>query len=185
LKNNLSGSLAGNAGFEITGLRKYVFIWVKTPVMTNYIIRTTNLNYSYGSRRVLADVSLAVPAGSIFGFLGLNGSGKTTTIRLLLGINDAHGQHIALFGQGIAGQKLEILKRVGALIETPVLYPHLSGHCNMEIARLARNASKEEVDRVLDMVGIKMTRVAWLKPTRWACVSDWGLHWHCWAIPSF
>jgi len=122
--------------------------------MTNYIIQTANLNYAYGSRSVLADVSLAVPAGSIFGFLGLNGSGKTTTIRLLLGINDARGQQIALFGQSIAGQKLEILKRVGALIETPVLYPHLSGYANMEIARLARNASKPEVDQALNMVGI-------------------------------
>lgn len=122
--------------------------------MTNYIIETFNLHYAYGSRRVLADLSLAVPAGSIFGFLGLNGSGKTTTIRLLLGINEAHGQRIRLFGQSITDQRLEILKRVGALIETPVLYPHLSGNGNMEIARLARNASKAEMDQALHMVGI-------------------------------
>jgi ABC-type multidrug transport system ATPase subunit len=122
--------------------------------MKNCIIQTTNLNYAYGSRRVLDDVSLAVPAGSIFGFLGLNGSGKTTTIRLLLGVNDARGQRITLFGQSITDQRVEILRRAGALIETPVFYPHLSGYGNMEIARLARNASKTEVDQALDMVGI-------------------------------
>lgn len=146
--------LPGVRGSKWLVLRKSYLIRGKIHVMTNFIIQTAHLNYAYGSRQVLVDVSLAVPAGSIFGFLGLNGSGKTTTIRLLLGINEAPGQRIALFGQSIADQKLEILKRIGALIETPVLYPHLSGLGNMEIARLARNASKAEVDQALDMVGI-------------------------------
>lgn len=122
--------------------------------MTSYIIQTDRLSYAYGDRPVLHDVSLQVPTGSIFGFLGPNGSGKTTTIRLLLGLIHAQGHRIKLFGHEIGAHRLPILRRVGALIETPTLYPHLSGWQNLEIGRLARDSNRGQVDKVLEMVGL-------------------------------
>nr|WP_295926391.1 ATP-binding cassette domain-containing protein [uncultured Dyadobacter sp.] len=122
--------------------------------MTSYIIQTDRLSYAYGDRPVLHHVSLQVPTGSIFGFLGPNGSGKTTTIRLLLGLIHSQKHRISLFGQDIDANRLPILRRVGALIETPILYPHLSGWQNLEIGRLARDSNRGQVDKVLEMVGL-------------------------------
>ncbi|SDE60663.1 ABC-2 type transport system ATP-binding protein [Dyadobacter soli] len=122
--------------------------------MTSHIVQTDRLSYSYGDRPVLHEVSLQVPTGSVFGFLGPNGSGKTTTIRLLLGLIHARGHRIKLFGHEIRRHRLPILRRVGALIETPTLYPHLSGWQNLEIGRLARNAKRGQVEKVLEMVGL-------------------------------
>lgn len=122
--------------------------------MTSYIIQTDRLSFAYGDLSVLHDVSLQVPTGSIFGFLGPNGSGKTTTIRLLLGLIHSQKGQIKLFGQDLGTQRLSILRRVGALIETPTLYPHLSGRQNLEIGRLARDAKRGQVDKVLAMVGL-------------------------------
>lgn len=127
--------------------------------MTSHIIETDRLSYSYGDRPVLHQVSLQVPTGSIFGFLGPNGSGKTTTIRLLLGLIHSQKHQIKLFGQDFETQRLPILGRLGALIETPTLYPHLSGWQNLEIGRLARDAKRGQVDRVIEMVGLTQDAV--------------------------
>lgn len=122
--------------------------------MNAYMIETDQLSYAYGNRPVLHQISLQVPAGSIFGFLGPNGSGKTTTIRLLLGLIQDPAKRISIFGQDIGANRLSVLHKVGALIETPAVYPHLSGRENLEIGRLARDARPGQVDRVLEMVGL-------------------------------
>ncbi|OJV15619.1 MAG: hypothetical protein BGO21_32090 [Dyadobacter sp. 50-39] len=122
--------------------------------MTSQIIQTDRLSYCYGDRPVLHQVSLQVPTGSIFGFLGPNGAGKTTTIRLLLGLICTQRGRISLFGDQIGTHRLPILRRVGALFETPALYAHLSGRQNLEIGRLGRNAKRGQVDKVLEMVGL-------------------------------
>ncbi|TLV04031.1 ABC transporter ATP-binding protein [Dyadobacter luticola] len=119
-----------------------------------YAIQTDQLNYSHGGQLIVNNLSLQVPAGSIFGFLGPNGSGKTTTICLLLGLIPTQGPCIQMFGQQLNDQRLLILQKIGALIEAPVLYPHLSGGENMEIGRLARRVERERIGRVLEMVGL-------------------------------
>lgn len=123
--------------------------------MATSIIQTDQLSYAYGDQAVLDRVSLAVPGGSIFGFLGPNGSGKTTTIRLLLGLIRAPRQKIALFGQDIAGHRLSILGRVGALIESPTLYPHLSGYDNLRISCILRGLPAAHAHRVLEIVDLR------------------------------
>lgn len=122
--------------------------------MSTYIIQTERLGYAYGGRQVLHGIDLRVPAGSVFGFLGPNGSGKTTTIRLLLGLIRNGKQRITLFGEDIGDNRVSVLSRVGALIEMPTLYPHLTGEQNLEIARLARNAKHAQIGKVLGMVGL-------------------------------
>jgi ABC-type multidrug transport system ATPase subunit len=125
----------------------------KSNPMT-YTIRTDQLSYCRGRQLIVDHLSLRVPAGSIFGFLGPNGSGKTTTIRLLLGLIQTTNPGIQLFGQELRDYRLPILRKTGALIEAPVLYPHLSGYENIEIGRLARRVERKQAGSVLEMVGL-------------------------------
>jgi ABC-2 type transport system ATP-binding protein len=121
----------------------------------NSIIETHQLNFSFGKKMVLQNLDLAVPQGSIYGFLGPNGAGKTTTIRILLGLIELKSAEVKVFGQNIRQHRLEILKKVGALVEMPSLYEHLSGRKNLEISRLLYgNLPKTRIDEVLEIVGL-------------------------------
>ena len=122
------------------------------------IIKTSQLNFSFSSGvKTLADVNLEVPQGSIYGFLGPNGAGKTTTLRLLLGLlRNQHGK-IELFGTEFASHRIEILKRLGSLIEQPSLYLHLTAKENLNIYRLIYKSSKNRINEVLKIVGLENT----------------------------
>jgi ABC-2 type transport system ATP-binding protein len=97
----------------------------------NYAIKTTALVKSFGSHNAVNAIDLAVPRGSIFGFLGPNGSGKTTTIRMLLGLAEPTSGQISLPGQAIPSAAQDALPHVGALVEGPAFYPYLSGRDNL------------------------------------------------------
>ncbi|MET1021248.1 MAG: ATP-binding cassette domain-containing protein [Arthrobacter sp.] len=98
---------------------------------TELSIETTGLSKRFGHQLAVDGVDLAVPKGSVFGFLGPNGSGKTTTIRLLLGLAAASSGSIRLLGQEMPGNLHGVLPRVGALVEGPAFYPFLSGAANL------------------------------------------------------
>ncbi|GAB3907056.1 ABC transporter ATP-binding protein [Larkinella knui] len=119
-----------------------------------YAIETHQLSYCRGQQLIVDNLNLQVPVGSIFGFLGPNGSGKTTTIRLLLGLIRTANPCVQIFGEDIRENRLSILAKIGALIEAPMLYPHLSGYENLEISRLARQVDRKQVENVLDLVGL-------------------------------
>jgi ABC-2 type transport system ATP-binding protein len=121
--------------------------------MENYI-ETNALNFSFGSLKVLNELSIEVPSGSIYGFLGPNGAGKTTTIRALLGLYKTNGDHIRLFGESINHNKISILNRIGALVESPTVYEHLSGYDNIEITRKLRNLHRNRTNEVLKTVNL-------------------------------
>lgn len=121
--------------------------------MENYI-ETNALNFSFGSLKVLNELSIEVPSGSIYGFLGPNGAGKTTTIRALLGLYKTNGDHIRLFGESINHNKISILNRIGALVESPTVYEHLSGYDNIEITRKLRNLHRNKTNEVLKTVNL-------------------------------
>ncbi|OJJ15931.1 bacitracin ABC transporter ATP-binding protein [marine bacterium AO1-C] len=123
--------------------------------MRDYIIETHQLNFSFGKFKVLHDLDLRVPQSSIYGFLGPNGAGKTTTIRILLGLIKTAQSKVSVFGQDLIKHRVEILRQVGALVEMPSLYLHLSGRKNLEITRtLIGNISKKRIDEVLEIVGL-------------------------------
>ena len=94
-------------------------------------IQTTGLTKRFGKQLAVNDVSLSVPHGSVFGFLGPNGSGKTTTIRLLLGLASATSGQMTMLGKSIPGDGSTVLPRVGALVEGPAVYPFMSGRNNL------------------------------------------------------
>jgi ABC-2 type transport system ATP-binding protein len=101
-------------------------------VGTDWAIRTTGLTKRFGSVPVVDQVDLAVPTGAIYGFLGPNGSGKTTTIRMLLGLIAASDGAVELLGRPMPHSAASVLPSVGALVEGPACYPWLTGRQNLE-----------------------------------------------------
>jgi len=112
-----------------------------------------------GGQLAVDGIDLAVPTGAVYGFLGPNGSGKTTTIRMLLGlIQPTRGSH-AVLGLPMPDAQDDALPLVGSLVEGPAFYPHLSGRANLArfdaADRTTRRATApERIDRALDRVGL-------------------------------
>jgi len=102
-----------------------------TSVASEFAIHTSGLTKRFGSQLAVDGVDLRVPLGSVFGFLGPNGSGKTTTIRLLLGLASATSGQIEVLGRRIPEDLRIVLPEVGALVEGPGFYPYLSGAANL------------------------------------------------------
>jgi lantibiotic transport system ATP-binding protein len=124
--------------------------------MQTAVIETKHLHFAFqAGQKILVDLNLQVPAGSIYGFLGPNGAGKTTTLRLLLGLLKKQEGELTLFGQHFQGHRLEILRRIGSLIEQPSLYLHLTGKENLEIFRLTYQCDKNRINEVLQLVRLQ------------------------------
>ncbi|WP_354172849.1 ATP-binding cassette domain-containing protein [Arthrobacter sp. UYEF36] len=122
-------------------------------------IETTGLSKRFGHQLAVDSVDLAVPTGSVFGFLGPNGSGKTTTIRLMLGLAAATGGSVRLLGEEIPRHLHSVLPRVGALVEGPAFYPFLSGAANLHRLDAAdphvpAATRKSRVQSALERVGL-------------------------------
>lgn len=120
--------------------------------MSKLIIQTTELDFYFNTFKALDKVNLNVPEGSIYGFLGPNGAGKTTTIRILLDLFHSQPGQVRLFGKELRSNKVELLGKMGALIENPSIYKHLTGRQNLEVIRRMIGASKSRVDEVLKIV---------------------------------
>jgi lantibiotic transport system ATP-binding protein len=126
--------------------------------MSTAVIQTTNLNFSFSKgAKTLHDVNLFVPKGSVYGFLGPNGAGKTTTLRLLLGLLKNQQGKLEIFGKEFGSHRIEILKRLGSLIEQPSLYLHLTAKENLDIYRLIYKVDKNRINEVLKIVGLEYT----------------------------
>ena len=126
--------------------------------MENYILQTKGLTYSYNKGEdTLSGINLQVEKGQIYGFLGPNGSGKTTTLSLLLGLIRKQKGRIEIFGRDLEHHRGEILKKTGSLIEAPSLYNNLTARENLEIYRRAYHMPKERIDEVLAISGLSET----------------------------
>ncbi len=99
--------------------------------MTDTAIATWGLTKHFRRQAAVDGIDLAVPSGAVYGFLGPNGSGKTTTIRMLLGLSAATAGGIEVFGRPMPRDLRAVLPRVGALVEGPAFYPFLSGAANL------------------------------------------------------
>ena len=116
-------------------------------------VSTAGLTKRFGDRTVVDDVALAIPAGSVCGFVGPNGAGKTTTIRMLLGLVRPTSGSGTILGGSLA-EPGTYLRKVGALIESPAFYPQLSGRENLKaLARLGQ-LPQANVDPVLERSGL-------------------------------
>jgi ABC-type multidrug transport system ATPase subunit len=120
----------------------------------NQIIAVNNLSFSFGTQKVLDQINLTVPKGSIYGFLGPNGSGKTTTIKLLLSLLKNNENNISLFGKPLNENREEVLKKIGSLIEAPALYHHLTGFANLKARAIVFGINDERIHEILTIVGL-------------------------------
>ncbi|MDY7093253.1 MAG: ABC transporter ATP-binding protein [Acidobacteriota bacterium] len=115
---------------------------------------TRGLCRSFGSVTAVEDLSLTVPRGRITGFLGPNGAGKTTTLKMILGLLRPDAGTVEILGRDPQRQRREVLQRVGALIETPTFYPHLTGHENLELVRRVVAMPPARTGECLALVGL-------------------------------
>lgn len=120
--------------------------------MSDTLIQTINLTRRYGKQAVVDKVNLKVKKGEVYGFLGPNGAGKTTTIRMLLGLIRPTSGEINVFNQPLVKNRMEILRRVGALVESPSYYGHLTGRENLEVTRRLLGVPKKRINEVLAQV---------------------------------
>ncbi len=123
------------------------------------VIRTAGLTKRFGRVTAVDGVDLAVPAGSRFGLLGPNGSGKTTLVRMLLGLVHPTSGTVALLGRSMPRHAAAVLPRVGALVEGPAAWPHLSGRTNLRLLDAAGRGStrrdrRRRVEEALERVGL-------------------------------
>jgi ABC-type multidrug transport system ATPase subunit len=118
------------------------------------VIRTERLARAFNRQPAVRSLDLAVPKGSVYAFLGPNGAGKSTTIRLLLGLLKPDSGSIHIFGLPLATERLAVLHRVGSLVETPSVYPHLTATENLAIPARLLNRSRSDIDRALAVAGL-------------------------------
>ena len=118
-------------------------------------VQTVGLTKRFGDRTAVEDVSLVVPRGAAYGFLGHNGAGKTTLIRMLLGLTGASAGSATVLGLPVPAQRATALARVGAIVEEPSFYPHLTGRENLKLAAAIRGPqARRRIDQVLHRVGL-------------------------------
>ena len=121
--------------------------------VNDLVIDTHGLTKRYGEVLAVHDLSMNVPRGHVFGLLGPNGSGKTTTMGMLLGLVKPTAGSFSLFGSG--SQDLEALRRIGAIVETPSFYPYLSGKDNLAYFQgIGGRGDPKELDDLLEKVGL-------------------------------
>jgi len=123
--------------------------------MSELILQTEALTKRYGRRTAVDGLSLSVARGDIFGFLGQNGAGKSTAIRMVLGLVRPTRGRVLLFGHDMARHPLRALGRVGAIVEAPAFYENFSGWDNLHLlASMSGGASRKQIEKALALVDL-------------------------------
>ena len=124
--------------------------------MNKVILKCEKLNKHFGKRKILNDVSFELYEGDILGFIGPNGSGKTTTIKLILGLNSIDSGKVEIDGFDTEKQFNSAIEKVGTIVENPDMYMYLSGYENLKlIANLYKDVTKEKIDEVVRLVKLE------------------------------
>lgn len=119
----------------------------------NSILKVSNLSKTIDNKVIIKNLSFTIQPGEIFGFLGPNGSGKTTTIRMLVGLSDMTSGDVLVDGKSIASNYKEAISHVGAIVENPNLYGNLSGWKNLvHFSRMHKGVTKEKIQELLKLV---------------------------------
>lgn len=124
----------------------------KEVMEMEYIVETQKLTKKFSKDTAVSNLELRIPKGEIYGFLGPNGAGKTTTIRMLLGLMKPSAGSIHIFQKDLTKERIQILKKVGSLVENPSYYPHLTAYENLEAVRKILQVPKSRIDEVLEIV---------------------------------
>ena len=120
------------------------------------ILETQQLTKKYRRRVVVDHLSLMVERGDVFGFLGRNGAGKSTTLRMALGLVRPTSGSVRVLGCDMSRQPLRALKRIGAIVEAPAFYENFSGRQNLQMfAAMSGGAERQRIEDVLEIVGLR------------------------------
>ena len=123
--------------------------------MPDYVIEAHGLRKAYGEVVAVDEVDLVVERGRVYGALGPNGSGKSTTVRMLLGLARPDKGEVKLFGKPLKEDSSSLLKRVGAVVETPAFVPYLSGRDNLKLlAKYTPGPTNGTIETVLERVNL-------------------------------
>ncbi len=123
--------------------------------MDEFVVETHELTKRYGSILAVDSLSIQVPRGGVFGLLGPNGSGKTTTMSMLLGLVAPTSGTFRLLGHDSNGGLQEALHHVGAIAESPAFYPYLSGRANLQYFQgIIGRGDSRDIERLLELVGL-------------------------------
>ena len=123
--------------------------------MSDFVIETRGLTKVYGEQTAVNSVNLHVRAGRIYGLLGRNGAGKTTIMKMILGLAPITSGEVDVFGQNIKGREKQIYPRIGAIIENPGFYPNVTGTGNLKIfAEMRGIYHPNAVKSALEVVGL-------------------------------
>ena len=124
--------------------------------MSDIMLEIQKLNKSYRRRKIIDNLNMTVYKGDIYGFLGANGEGKTTTIRMITSLIKADSGDIIINGKSVINCKNEAIRNIGAMVEAPKFYENMSGYENLELmARIMPGISDLDIQNVLDLVGLK------------------------------
>ena len=124
--------------------------------MAQTILEVDKLNKSFGSKHILKDVSLSVSSGDILGFIGPNGSGKTTTIKLILGLQTIDSGTVLINNHNIVTEFEDAIAAVGAIVESPDLYMYMNGLDNLKIiANMYPGITRERINEVIALVKLE------------------------------
>lgn len=123
--------------------------------MSELAIEMAEVSKSFGQHHVLRELDLKVPVQSIFAFVGNNGEGKSTAIRLILGLLLPDRGQVHLFGRAMPHQRKEMISSIGCLVEAPSAYPNLTAREFLSISRILKSLPATEIDRVLELVNLQ------------------------------
>ena len=123
--------------------------------MSKYVIETKNLTKQYGTQKSVADLNIHVRQGRIYGLLGRNGAGTTTTMKMLLGLTQPTSGEVTIWGKPLRTNEKKLLPRIGSLIESPGFYPNLTATENLRIFATLRGVpNRNAIKNALDLVGL-------------------------------
>jgi ABC-2 type transport system ATP-binding protein len=125
-------------------------------ILSEFAIQMKNVSKCFGHHQVLKSLNLSVPYRSIFAFLGNNGEGKSTAIRLIVGLLQPDQGSVQVLGRDIHVDRQQILREIGCLVEAPSAYPNLSAHEFLKIACAIKALPSIEIGRVLELVGLQV-----------------------------
>lgn len=123
----------------------------------NVIVKVENLRKTFNGNEVISNCNMNMRQGSIYGFLGANGAGKTTVFKMLTGLLKQSAGNIEVLGMDICSNRNEILKNIGTLIEVPIFYEHLSATENLEMHLSYMGVKKANISEILEAVGLVNT----------------------------
>ncbi len=126
--------------------------------MSKHVLRTNNLSKKYSDNFAIENVDITIKKGEIYGLIGQNGAGKSTMLRLVTGLAFPTSGTIELFGNDNPNKLADAQKRMGAIIESPALFPNMSAYENLEVQRLQRGIpGKDCIKKTLELVGLADT----------------------------